>query len=75
MEGTMMKVHESVTLERVLEAAQRHNISLDDPGFCIECGHEQEGCEPDARDISCENCGESKVYGAEELVQVLQEGV
>jgi Zn finger protein HypA/HybF involved in hydrogenase expression len=37
-------------------------------GICIECGHEQDGCEPDAREYTCENCGTNKVYGAEEII-------
>ena len=37
-------------------------------GFCIACGNEQHGCEPDARKYKCEVCGELKVYGAEELL-------
>ena len=37
-------------------------------GFCIACGEEQSGCEPDARRVECESCGELKVYGAEELL-------
>lgn len=41
--------------------------SLDDPGFCLACGNEQGGCEPDARRYRCEACGERQVYGAEEL--------
>lgn len=37
-------------------------------GFCIACGAEASGVEPDARNYVCENCGEHKVFGAEELV-------
>lgn len=37
-------------------------------GFCRACGHEQYGCEPDARRYTCENCGLDHVYGAEEFV-------
>jgi len=37
-------------------------------GICITCGYEQEGVEPDARKYECEDCGERKVYGAEELL-------
>lgn len=62
-----MQIHKSITIERVEEAVARRNTSLDNPGFCITCGHEQEGCEPDARDIECEACGEETVWGAEEV--------
>ncbi len=36
-------------------------------GFCLACGAEAYGVEPDARRYTCENCGQPKVYGAEEL--------
>ena len=63
-----MKMHPSITEERILEACERHRTSLDDPGFCLACGNEQGGCEPDARRYECEACGERAVYGAEELL-------
>ncbi len=62
-----MKVHHSITAERVQEAVERAAASLDNPGFCIVCGAEAEGVEPDAREYECESCGEHAVYGAEEL--------
>ena len=58
-----MKVHKSITLDRVMEAVEAD----DSIGFCIECGAEAWGCEPDARKYECEACGEKAVYGAEEL--------
>ena len=63
-----MTVHESVTTERVLEAAQRQVCDLDNPGICVECGADADGCEPDARRYECEECGRRAVYGAEELL-------
>lgn len=63
-----MKIHPSITLERVLDAVDRATFGLDNPGFCVECGEEQDGCEPDARQYECENCGKRAVYGAEELL-------
>ncbi len=57
-----------VTLERVLEAVGRSTTSLDNPGFCLACGAEAEGVEPDARRYICEECGAPRVYGAEELL-------
>ena len=41
-------VHADVTSDRVLEAVERANSTLDNPGICIACGEEQDGCEPDA---------------------------
>lgn len=39
-----------------------------DSGFCLHCGNEAYGVEPDARQYTCESCGEKKVYGLEELL-------
>lgn len=66
-----MKIHKSVTLDRVMEAVQRKHTALDNPGFCIACGHEQDGCEPDARNYECESCSERQVFGAEELFMIM----
>lgn len=62
-----MKRHRSITIKRVAEAVERYHSSLDNPGFCLTCGIEQGGCEPDAREYECEACGEPTVYGAAEL--------
>lgn len=62
------KWHPSITPSRVVDAAMRRMTTLDNPGFCLACGNEQEGCEPDARDYECEACGESQVFGADELL-------
>lgn len=61
-------MHPSLTLEAIMEAAERQMFGTDNPGFCTSCGAEQEGCEPDARRYKCESCGELAVYGAEELL-------
>ena len=37
-------------------------------GFCKACGNKQYGCEPDARNYECEECGKNEVYGAEEMI-------
>ncbi len=63
-----MKVHHSIAAERVQEAVEGAAASLDDPGFCVACGAETEGVEPDACKYECESCGEPAVYGAEELL-------
>ena len=59
-----MKMHKTVTAERVMEAVQAD----DHIGICVSCGLDQSGCEPDARGYECEACGERKVFGAEELL-------
>jgi hypothetical protein len=63
--------HKSLTDEVILEACDRHATSLDDPGFCLICGNEASGVEPDAQNYTCETCGAEQVFGAEELLIVI----
>jgi ferredoxin len=51
-----------------LEEIEEAILSESYYGFCIACGACRDGCEPDAREYECEECGEHKVYGAEELL-------
>jgi predicted RNA-binding Zn-ribbon protein involved in translation (DUF1610 family) len=53
-----------LTLDRILEAVEADRNA----GFCTACGAEAEGVEPDAQEYACDECGEEKVYGAEELL-------
>ena len=66
-----MKMHPSITPERLIDATERRNHGLDNPGFCIFCGEEAEGVEPDACKYMCKSCGRTGVYGAEELCFIL----
>ena len=54
----------------ILDAARVLEVAEEDEGggFCVGCGAEQMGCEPDARQYKCEDCGQNKVYGAAELI-------
>jgi len=53
-----------VTVDQIVAAVEAdENI-----GFCLACGAEHMGIEPDARRYECEECGARKVYGAEELL-------
>ena len=61
-------IHSSITLQRLMDANERRRMTLDDPGFCLVCGNEQAGTEPDARKYRCEACGARAVFGAEELL-------
>ncbi len=53
-----------VTGDQIMEAIE----SGDHVGFCLNCGAEAYGVEPDARKYECEICGARKVYGAQELL-------
>ena len=59
---------QKLTLDRILEACERWETTLDNPGFCVKCGDEADGIEPDACKCECESCGENAVYGAMELL-------
>ncbi len=63
-----MKMHKSITQERIFDAIERRDYALDNPGFCIACGEDAEGVEPDACEYTCEACDAPKVFGAEELL-------
>jgi len=53
-----------ISLDRITEAIE----SDDCRGFCLACGADAYGVEPDARGYECEECGANRVYGAEELL-------
>ena len=53
-----------IDIDTIIEAVEAD----DNLGFCLGCGAEAYGVEPDARKYECEECGAHKVYGAEELL-------
>ena len=61
-------MHESITFERIIDACNRREVALDNPGFCLSCGADADGVEPDASGYECEVCGEFAVAGAEEIL-------
>ena len=58
------KLPDNLSLDDIIEAVEADDCI----GFCLECGESQCGCEPDATEYTCESCGASAVYGAEELL-------
>ena len=54
----------ALSIDRIMDAVE----SGDDMGFCLGCGADAYGVEPDARQYECDECGAEKVYGAEELL-------
>lgn len=59
-----MTIHASITLDRVIDAVEQD----DHIGFCTACGEEADGCEPDASEYECAECGAHAVEGAENLL-------
>jgi hypothetical protein len=64
-------MHPSLIPERTMDAVERGMTTLDNPGFCIDCGDDAKGVKPDARWYKCEHCGKKAVYGAEELLLMM----
>ena len=61
-------MNSKITIDAVIEAMS----SDGNLGFCLECGAEASGVEPDARNYKCDACGQMQVFGAEEiLVQLI----
>ena len=51
-------------IDQVMEAVEAD----DGTGFCLACGDQASGCEPDARGYTCDSCGEKRVFGAMEVL-------
>jgi DNA-directed RNA polymerase subunit RPC12/RpoP len=54
----------TITLEQIVAAIESGEYR----GFCLACGIEVDGVEPDARRYACDACGARRVYGAEEVL-------
>ena len=54
--------YRTFTLEEIQEA------DLMACGLCLACGTSRDGCEPDAREYHCDECGRDTVYGASEIM-------
>ena len=52
------------TLDAVIQACEDDRNT----GFCIECGEEAYGCEPDMQREKCHSCGSYDVYGGEQII-------
>ena len=64
-------LHASLTTDRILEAVESEMSGTENPGFCLKCGADADGCKPDARNYQCEECGSRSVFGAAELLLML----
>ena len=69
--GEPADMHPSITPERITDAVERGMTTLDNPGFCLHCGTDADGCEPDARHYKCDSCGLLAVFGAEEVLLMI----
>ena len=69
--GEPEDVHPSITPVRIIDAVERGMTTLDNPGFCLHCGTDADGCEPDARHYKCDSCGFFAVFSAEEVLLMI----
>jgi hypothetical protein len=53
-----------------LTETEFQNADNESQGYCIECGDEAYGVEPDARKYECESCEKHGVFGASELLMM-----
>jgi hypothetical protein len=67
-DGNMSKYTIPISVDDIVRAIESGEYM----GFCIACGLEHMGIEPDARRYPCESCGEKAVYGAQELLFYVQ---
>lgn len=58
--------NKKIKLDDVISAVE----SDDSIGFCLACGEEASGVEPDAEGHECESCGKHRVYGAEQILLI-----
>jgi anaerobic ribonucleoside-triphosphate reductase len=66
-----MKLHKSLTTARVMKAAKSNMFGTTNIGFCVYCGAEVDGVEPDAERYECDSCERRGVYGAEQILLYL----
>jgi hypothetical protein len=55
-------------MKLVVSQSDLEQMMNDYEGLCLACGEQSSCVEPDAENYECEVCGESMVYGAEQLV-------
>ncbi len=61
-------IHSSVTEKRVIQLMKDELLTLSNPGICLECGADHDGCEPDATNYECHECRMHMVFGAAEIL-------
>lgn len=52
------------------EEMEQIMFGMDSPGWCLTCGEEVDGVEPDASKYHCEVCDKKTIYGLEELLMM-----
>ena len=55
---------------RTFTLAQIEEADAMECGICLACGALRDCCEPDARKYRCDECKQSQVYGANEIMMM-----
>lgn len=70
--NTKIKILDRLELiDRAIKMCEESETTLSNPGICLACGADADGCEPNARNYECEACGKNKVFGAQEVIMML----
>jgi hypothetical protein len=64
------KLPKGLDMDTVIGAVEREMFGMDSPGFCLVCGEERDGCEPDAEGYECYSCEAKAVAGASAILMV-----
>lgn len=64
----MSKLPPGWNQDKLLAVCRNNMFGMGNTGICKACGAEREGCEPDARNYECYECGEHRVFGAQEIL-------
>jgi predicted RNA-binding Zn-ribbon protein involved in translation (DUF1610 family) len=62
-----VKLPEGLTEDMIIDAVSEDSNT----GFCLACGAEDDGVEPDAERYECPECGAEMVFGAEQILLML----
>lgn len=57
-------------LKNMITLEEYEDLTSGYMGYCTSCGFTQEGVEDDAQNYECDDCGESTVFGAGELLMM-----
>ena len=70
---SLSKIAERIVTLKLSESILNSVENDEEKGYCLMCGLEQHGVEPDARGRRCNACAEKAVFGAQELLVYLEE--
>lgn len=61
------KLHAKI-IRKAMELCRINFTTTQNLGICLNCGHVQDGVEPDAVGYECDECGKESVCGPDEVL-------